>query len=41
MVLAYVNGLTHEELATRLGRPLGTIKSWVKRGLEQLKDCMG
>ena len=41
VVLAYVNGLTHEELATRLGRPLGTIKSWVKRGLEQLKDCMG
>ncbi len=41
VVLAYVNGLTHEELAARLGRPLGTIKSWVKRGLEQLKDCMG
>lgn len=41
VVLAYVNGLTHEELALRLGRPLGTIKSWVKRGLEQLKDCMG
>ncbi len=40
VVLAYVNGLTHEELAERLGRPLGTIKSWVKRGLEQLKDCM-
>ena len=41
VVLAYVNGLTHEELAEHLGRPLGTIKSWVKRGLEQLKDCMG
>jgi RNA polymerase sigma-70 factor, ECF subfamily len=40
VVLAYVNGLTHEELAERFGRPLGTIKSWVKRGLEQLKDCM-
>ena len=40
VVLAYVDGLTHEELAERLGRPLGTIKSWVKRGLEQLKDCM-
>ena len=40
VVLAYVNGLTHEELAARLGKPLGTIKSWVKRGLEQLKDCM-
>jgi RNA polymerase sigma-70 factor (ECF subfamily) len=40
VVLAYVNGLTHEELAHRLDRPLGTIKSWVKRGLDQLKDCL-
>lgn len=40
VVLAYVNGLTHEELAERLARPMGTIKSWVKRGLDQLKDCM-
>lgn len=40
VVLAYVNGLTHEELAQRLAKPVGTIKSWVKRGLEQLKDCM-
>lgn len=40
VVLAYVNGLTHEELAARFDKPLGTIKSWVKRGLEQLKDCM-
>lgn len=40
VVLAYVNGLTHEELAEQLGKPLGTIKSWVKRGLEQLKECM-
>jgi RNA polymerase sigma-70 factor (ECF subfamily) len=40
VVLAYVNGLTHEELAVRLGRPAGTIKSWVRRGLAQLKECM-
>jgi RNA polymerase sigma-70 factor, ECF subfamily len=40
VVLAYVNGLTHEELAERFGKPLGTVKSWVKRGLEQLKGCM-
>ena len=40
VVLAYVHGLTHEELAVRMGKPLGTIKSWVKRGLEQLKECM-
>jgi RNA polymerase sigma-70 factor, ECF subfamily len=40
VVLAYVNGMTHEELAERLNKPIGTIKSWVRRGLEQLKDCM-
>jgi RNA polymerase sigma-70 factor, ECF subfamily len=40
VVLAYVNGLTHDELAVRFGKPLGTVKSWVKRGLEQLKECM-
>jgi RNA polymerase sigma-70 factor (ECF subfamily) len=40
VVLAYVNGLTHDELAERFGKPLGTVKSWVKRGLEQLKICM-
>lgn len=40
VVLAYVNGLTHEELAVRFGKPIGTIKSWVRRGLEQLKECV-
>jgi len=40
VVLAYVNGLTHEELATKLARPLGTVKSWVRRGIAQLKECL-
>jgi RNA polymerase sigma-70 factor (ECF subfamily) len=40
VVLAYVNGLTHEELAEQLGKPIGTVKSWVRRGLDQLKGCM-
>jgi RNA polymerase sigma-70 factor (ECF subfamily) len=37
---AYYEGLTHEELATRLEAPLGTIKSWVRRGLLRLKGCL-
>jgi RNA polymerase sigma-70 factor (ECF subfamily) len=41
VVLAYVQGLTHEELAARLARPLGTVKSWVRRGLIDLKECLG
>ncbi len=37
---AYFEGLTHAELATTLTQPLGTIKSWIRRGLERLKACM-
>lgn len=37
LTLAFVQGLTHEELVTRLGLPLGTAKSRVRRGLEQLR----
>jgi RNA polymerase sigma-70 factor (ECF subfamily) len=39
--LAYMNGLSHDEVATALRSPLGTVKSWVRRGLESLKGCLG
>lgn len=39
--LAFVGGLTHEEVASQLGSPIGTIKSWVRRGLQSLKSCLG
>ncbi|WP_157953617.1 RNA polymerase sigma factor [Zobellella maritima] len=38
--LCYRHGLTHEELSSHLGAPLGTVKSWLKRGLERLKTCL-
>ncbi len=38
--LAYVDGCTHEEIAVRVGSPVGTVKSWVRRGLESLKRCL-
>lgn len=41
IVLAYVHGFSHGELAGRLGVPLGTVKSWVRRGLRSLQECMG
>ena len=41
VVLAYVHGFSHGELAGRLGVPLGTAKSWVRRGLLSLQECMG
>jgi RNA polymerase sigma factor (sigma-70 family) len=36
--LAYVHGLTHQEIAERTGIPLGTIKSDIRRGLLALRD---
>ena len=41
IVLAYVHGFSHGELAGRLGMPLGTVKSWLRRGLRSLQECMG
>jgi RNA polymerase sigma factor (sigma-70 family) len=40
IVLAYANGLSHGELAGKLGLPLGTIKSWIRRGMQSLKECL-
>ncbi len=40
IALAYFKGLTHEELASQTGTPLGTAKTWIRRGLEQLKRCL-
>ncbi|MET0217482.1 MAG: sigma-70 family RNA polymerase sigma factor [Burkholderiales bacterium] len=41
IALAFYHGLTHSELAEHLKAPLGTVKTWVRRGLEQLKSCLG
>jgi RNA polymerase sigma-70 factor (ECF subfamily) len=37
---AYLRGDSREELAARLGHPMGTIKSWLHRGLARLKACL-
>ncbi len=40
ITLAYIHGLSHGELAGRLGVPLGTVKSWIRRSLASLRECM-
>jgi RNA polymerase sigma factor (sigma-70 family) len=40
IVLAYAKGLSHGEIAGKLGIPLGTIKSWIRRSMLTLRECM-
>jgi RNA polymerase sigma-70 factor (ECF subfamily) len=37
---AFFEGVTYEALARRLETPLGTVKSWIRRGLARLKGCL-
>jgi RNA polymerase sigma-70 factor (ECF subfamily) len=40
LLMAYYEGLTHAELAKRMDAPLGTVKSWVRRGLLKLRESL-
>ncbi len=40
ILMAYVSGYSHGEIAGRLRLPLGTTKSWIRRGLLALRECM-
>jgi RNA polymerase sigma-70 factor (ECF subfamily) len=40
LVLAYHHGMSHGELAAHLQKPLGTIKTWIRRGMQNLRECV-
>ena len=40
LALAYYQGLSHSEVAARMGAPLGSVKAWIRRGLDKLRDCL-
>ena len=37
---AYVNGRSHQEISQLTGNPLGTVKSWIRRALISLRECL-
>ena len=41
VMLSYYAGFTHSELAKKMSTPLGTVKSWTRRGLLHLRECLG
>ena len=40
IAFAYFQGLTHSELASTLRIPIGTVKTWIRRGLEKMRRCL-
>jgi len=40
IVKAFLEGRTHDELSESVKSPVGTIKSWIRRGLVSLKECI-
>jgi RNA polymerase sigma-70 factor (ECF subfamily) len=40
IAMAFFDDMAHPDIAARLDAPLGTIKSWIRRGLLRLKRCL-
>ncbi|MBN2646953.1 MAG: sigma-70 family RNA polymerase sigma factor [Thiotrichales bacterium] len=40
VLFSYYYGYSHHEVVEKLQRPLGTIKSWIRRGLQSIRECM-
>ncbi len=39
--LAYYQGMSHSDIANWFQQPVGSVKSWIRRGLEHLRECVG
>lgn len=38
--MAFLHELSHNEVAAQLSQPIGTVKTWIRRGLDRLRDCL-
>ena len=41
VLLAYYNGWSREQLAVKLDKPVNTIKTWLRRSLLDIRECLG
>lgn len=41
LLLAYYDGWSREQLAAKLDKPVNTIKTWLRRSLIQVRECLG
>jgi RNA polymerase sigma-70 factor (ECF subfamily) len=41
VLLAYYGGWSREQLAVKFGRPVNTIKTWLRRSLAEIRECLG
>lgn len=41
ITLAYYQGMSHSDIADWLKQPVGSVKSWIRRAMEHLRECIG
>ncbi len=41
IIMAYCYGYSHDEMASLLKTPLGTVKAWIRRGIKRIRECLG